>query len=144
MILNVLFYFIDCNYCKSNSSELLINLFYSYSYSHMCLVGELYRKTYSQFIVAYNNSYRIIYWLPMRRSASGMFATDNVNSCTCVIRKSMYSLTTRIFIVRRLSVTHGSSYCILCSVDFARQHLAFAFLLFNSISTGKLGFDPDI
>ena len=32
MILNVLFYFIDCNYCKSNSSELLINLFYSYSY----------------------------------------------------------------------------------------------------------------
>ena len=30
MILNVVFYFIDCNYCKSNSSELLINLFYSY------------------------------------------------------------------------------------------------------------------
>ena len=26
MILNVLFYFIDCNYCKSNSSELLINI----------------------------------------------------------------------------------------------------------------------
>ena len=30
----ILFYFIDCNYCKSNSSELLINLFYSYSYSY--------------------------------------------------------------------------------------------------------------
>ena len=26
MILNVLFYFIDCNYCISNSSELLINI----------------------------------------------------------------------------------------------------------------------
>ena len=33
----------------------------------------------------------------MRCSASGMFATDNVNSCTCVVRKSIYSLTTRIF-----------------------------------------------
>ena len=33
----------------------------------------------------------------MRCSASGMFASDNVNSCTCVIRKSIYSLTTRIF-----------------------------------------------
>ena len=32
----------------------------------------------------------------MRCSASGMFATDNVNSCTCVIRKSMFSLMTRI------------------------------------------------
>ena len=33
----ILFYFIDCNYCKSNSSELLINLFYSYSYSYSYL-----------------------------------------------------------------------------------------------------------
>ena len=30
MILNVLFYFIDCNYCKSNSSELLINIILPY------------------------------------------------------------------------------------------------------------------
>ena len=32
MILNVLFYFIDCNYCKSNSSELLIKLFYLFTF----------------------------------------------------------------------------------------------------------------
>ena len=32
MILNVLFYFIDCNYCKSNSSELLINIVLPYLY----------------------------------------------------------------------------------------------------------------
>ena len=38
-------------------------------------------------------------------------------------------------IVRRLSVTYGSHYCILCSVDLARQHLAFSFLLFNSMDT---------
>ena len=35
----ILFYFIDCNYCKSNSSELLINLFYSYSYQK-CIVRQ--------------------------------------------------------------------------------------------------------
>ena len=33
----------------------------------------------------------------MRCNDSGMFSTDNVNYCTCVIRKSIYSLTTRIF-----------------------------------------------
>ena len=38
-------------------------------------------------------------------------------------------------IVRRPSVTYGSHYCILCSVDLARQHLAFAFVLFNSMDT---------
>ena len=41
--------------------------------------------------------YQILNRLPMRCSASDMFATDNVNSCTCVIRKSIYSLTARIF-----------------------------------------------
>ena len=32
-------------------------------------------------------SYRIVNRLPMRCSASGMFASDNVNSCTCVIQR---------------------------------------------------------
>ena len=87
-------------------------------------------------------------------SASGMFATDNVNSCTCVIRKSIYSLTTRIFtstnpivksivgatcIVRRLSVTYGFHYCILCSFALVRQHLAFAISLFYSMDTSYCG-----
>ena len=81
----------------------------------------------------------------MRCSASGMFASDNVNSCTCVIWKSIYSLTTRIFkstkralcgatcIVRRLSVTDGFQYCILCSFDLVRQSLVFAFLLLRGV-----------
>ena len=65
-------------------------------------------------IVAYNNSYRILNRLPMRCSASGMFASDNVNYCTCVIRKYIYSLTTRIFkstnpIVK--SIVWGDVYC---------------------------------
>ena len=37
LILNVLLYFIYCNYCKSNSFELLIKLFYSY-YSYSILL----------------------------------------------------------------------------------------------------------
>ena len=74
-----------------------------------------YRKTtFHQCIVAYNNSYRIVNRLPVRCSVSGMFATDNVTSCTCVIRTSIYSLTTRIFsstntIVK--SIPRGDVYC---------------------------------
>ena len=34
--------------------------------------------------------------LPMRCSASNKFANGNVNSCACVLRKSIYSLMTRI------------------------------------------------
>ena len=86
-----------------------------FSNVYMCALWVNYRKTtFHQFIVAYNNSYRILNRLPMRCSASGMFASDNVNSCTCVIRKSIYSLTTRIFkstnpIVK--SIVWGDVYC---------------------------------
>ena len=46
-------------------------------------------------------------------SASGMFATDNDNYCSCV-RKSIYSLTTRIFtstnpVLKR--IVGGDVYC---------------------------------
>ena len=81
----------------------------------MCALWVNYRKTtFHQFTVAYNNSYRILNRLPMRCSASGMFASDNVTSCTCVIRKSIYSLTTKIFkstnpIVK--SIVWGDVYC---------------------------------
>ena len=34
--------------------------------------------------------------LPMRYSASHMFAAANVNSCKCVTRNTIYSLMTRI------------------------------------------------
>ena len=83
-------------------------------------------------------------------SASRMFATDNVNSCTCGIRQSIYCLITRMDTslnpivnsivgggamcnVRRPSVTYGSHYCILCSFDLAQKHLAFALLLYGHI-----------
>ena len=50
----------------------------------------------------------------MRCSASGMLATDNVNSCTCVIRKSIFSLMTRIALSRNpivKSIVGGDVYC---------------------------------
>ena len=74
-----------------------------------------YRKTtFHQFIVAYNNSYRILNILPMICSASGMFATDNVTYCIGVIRISTYSLTTRIMTSTNPSVNSivgGDVYC---------------------------------
>ena len=102
--------------CHMCSTAVKIKLFTAYfSNVYMCALWVNYRKTtFHQFIVAYNNSYRILNRLPMRCSASGMFASDNVNSCTCVIRKSIYSLTTRIFkstnpIVK--SIVWGDVYC---------------------------------
>ena len=94
-------------YAKSNtlrqkfhmcSTAVKVKLFTAYfSNVYMCALWVNYRKTtFHQFMVAYNNSYRILNRLPMRCSASGMFATDNVNSCTCVIRKSIFSLMTRL------------------------------------------------
>ena len=44
--------------------------------------------------MTYNNSYRILNRLLMRCSANHMFATANVNSCKCVIRKAIHSLIT--------------------------------------------------
>ena len=80
-------------YAKSNtlrqklhmcSTAVKVKLFTAYfSNVYMCALRVNYRKTtFHQFIVPYNNSYRILNRLPMRCSASGMFATDNVNYCT--------------------------------------------------------------
>ena len=148
-------------YAKSNilrqkvhicSTAVKVKLFTAYfSNVYTCALWVNSRKTtFHQFIVAYNNIYRILNRLPMRCSAGGMLATDIVNSCTCVIRKSNYSIMTRLdtslntivksivgggamCIVRRPSVTHGPHYCILCIFDLVQQHLPFALLLYGHI-----------
>ena len=49
---------------------------------YMCSLWVSYRKRcMRQFIVYYNNSFRIVRSLPMRCSASAMFASSNVDSC---------------------------------------------------------------
>ena len=65
------------------------------------------KSTFHMFVVSYNNCYRILHRLPMRCSASGMFAVANVNSCSAVFRKCIYSLMTRI--------SRSSNY-IICNV----------------------------
>ena len=65
------------------------------------------KSTFHMFIVSYNNCYRILHRLPMRCSASGMFAAANVNSGSAVFRKCIYSLMTRI---------NRSSNDIICNV----------------------------
>ena len=98
------------------STAIKVKLFTAYFNNvYMCALWVNYRKTaFQQFKVAYNNSYRILNRLPMRCSASNMFANGNVNSCACVLRKSIYSLMTRIHaslnpIVN--SIVRGDVYC---------------------------------
>ena len=83
--------------------------FHSILYNvYMCALWVNYRKTlFQQFKVAYNNSYQILNRLPMRCSASNMFANGNVNSCACVLRKSIYSLMTRIVMRQKISIKRG-------------------------------------
>ena len=101
---------------RNGNVDVSYQLFTAYfSNVYMCALWVNYRKTaFHQFKVAYNNSHRILNILPMRCSASSMFASDNVNSGTCVIRRSIYSLMTRIDtslnpIVK--SIVEGDVYC---------------------------------
>ena len=64
---------------------------------YLCSLWVKYRKQcMRQFIVSYNNSFRILHGLPMRCSASGMFATANVDSCQTRFRRSVSSLRGRL------------------------------------------------
>ena len=110
-------------YAKSNtlrqkfhmcSTAVKVKLFIAYfSNVYMRAFWVNYRKTFHRFVVAYNKLSNFKQ-ASLRCSASGMFATDNENSCTCVIRKSIYSLMTWIFsstnpIVK--SIVRGDVYC---------------------------------
>ena len=64
---------------------------------YMCSLWVSYRKRcMRQFVVSYNNSFRILRSLPMRCSASAMFASSNVDSCQARIRRSIYSRRCRL------------------------------------------------
>ena len=64
------------HFCSEHAKN---KLFMTYCNNvYLCSLWVKYRK---QFIVSYNNSFRILHGLPMRCSASGMLATANVDSC---------------------------------------------------------------
>ena len=78
------------NFCSSIVKNKLFTAYFSDVY--MCALWVNSRKAvFQHFIVAYNNSYRILNRLPRRCSPSHMFATANVNSCKCVTRNAIYS-----------------------------------------------------
>ena len=76
------------------SDQVKNKIFYAYCNNiYMCSLWVSYRKRcMRQFIVSYNNSFRILRSLPMRCSASVMFPSSNVDSCQARIRPSIYSL----------------------------------------------------
>ena len=74
---------------------------------YMCSLWISYRKRcMRQFIVSYNNSFRILRSLPMRCSANAMFASSYVDSCQARIRRSIYSLHCRLGVSFNL-ITHS-------------------------------------
>ena len=80
VIWNVLFYFIDCNYCKSNSSELLINLFYSYSLLHASSVNIMF-YSYSLLHASSVNIMFYSYSLLHASSVNIMFYSYSLLAC---------------------------------------------------------------
>ena len=74
---------------------------------YVCSLWVSYRKRcMRQFIASYNNSFRILRNLPLRCSASAMFASPNVDSCQARIRRSIYSLRCRLEVSFNL-ITHS-------------------------------------
>ena len=98
---------VGCLYGRSNillrkfyfcSERVKNRLFSSYcSNLYLCSLWENYRKSsMSRLIVSYNNAFRILHNLHMRCSASFMFANALVDSCSMCIRKSIFSLMSRL------------------------------------------------
>ena len=70
------------NFCSGQVKNMLFSVYCNDIYIYTCSLWVSYRKRcMRQFFVYYNNSFRILRSLPMRCSASAMFASSNVDSC---------------------------------------------------------------
>ena len=73
--------------------------------------GGITRLTPSEnYIVAYNNAFRMLFMLPRDCSASGTFAVHNVMSCPALVRKLVFSFYKRVkasqnYIVQAISAS---------------------------------------
>ena len=84
-------------FCSDQVKNKLFSDYCNNIYIYMCSLWVSYRnRCMRQFVVFYNNSFRILRSLPMRCSASAMFASSNVDSCQARIRRSIYSLRCRL------------------------------------------------
>ena len=83
------------HFCSDEVKTKLVTCYCSNVY--LCSLWVKFRKSsMHHFIVSYNNAFIILHGLPMRCSASGMFASSGVNSCQTFIRRSVYSIQCRL------------------------------------------------
>ena len=106
-------------YCRSNrlvrlfnkcSKPVLLELCRSFCTVFYCpYFWTQYKKTtFSKIRVAYNNVYRKILGVSRRASASGMFVSNDIPNFEAFLRKSIYSLTTRLL---------SSSNKLICAIE---------------------------
>ena len=84
---------VQANYAKGN---MLCNKFSDSSSEVKCVLFKTYMYTMSQFVVSYNNIFRMLFKQPMYCSASNMFVSKNICSLPEIRRISCYSLLQRI------------------------------------------------
>ena len=82
----------------SCSSDVLLELGRSFCGSFYCsYLWTSYKKSsFSKIRVAYNNFYRKLLHVSGRSSASAMFVENNISNFECLIRRDIYSFTTRL------------------------------------------------
>ena len=80
------------------SAKVLIELGKSFCGSFYCsyLWSQYNKSSFSKIRVAYNNLYRKILHVPRRSSASKMFVDNNIPNFEALLRKEMFSLTSRL------------------------------------------------
>ena len=98
---------VRCLYARSNMlaskfrfcTNVVKNRLFTSFCSNVCLCwlwARFRQSVMHTFVVAFNNAFRIIHRLPMRCSASYMFAEAGVDNCTTRRRKCIYNLMCRI------------------------------------------------
>ena len=96
-----------CQLLTYKSAGIEVTIVLSILLSSTDTVNHVYNeRCMRQFIVSYNNLFRILRSLPMRCSASAMFASSNVDTCQARIRRSIYSLRCRLDVSFNL-ITHS-------------------------------------
>ena len=94
----------------SCSSDVLLELGRSFCGSFYCsYLWTSYKKSsFSKIRVAYNNFYRKLLHVSGRSSASAMFVENNIPNFECLIRRDIYSFTTRL---------KTSSNTLICAIE---------------------------
>ena len=81
--------------CSSSIKVKLFRLFLCKTYgSHLWSIYKQY--TYKRILVAFNNIYRNLFGILWGKSLSAIYANNNIDSFRVLVRKNVYSFTTRL------------------------------------------------